>query len=178
MSESLVEKSLIPLESMIYRILLFRGHKVMLDADLARLYNVDTKVLTRAVRRNRKRFPADFMFELTAKEFGILRRHFGTSSWGGRRYKPMVFTEQGVAMLSSVLRSERAILVNIEIMRAFVRLRQVLATHKDIARKLKELEQKYDTHDEKLHEVFEAIAQLIAPLNPKTERQIGFRQSR
>src|SRR5579871_344717 len=138
-------KSLIPQERIERSILLIRGEKVVLDADLATLYEVETKALTRAVRRNLDRFPEDFMFRLTDAEFSDLRSQFGTSSvWGGRRYQPYVFTEQGAAMLSSVLRSRRAVSVNVEIMRAFVRLRQVLASHADLARKLDGLEQKYD----------------------------------
>jgi hypothetical protein len=133
--------SLIPVERIERSILLIRGHKVMLDSDLAALDEVETKYLTRAVKRNIDRFPADFMFQLTKDEFHDLRRHFGTSSdWGGRRYPPYAFTEQGVAMLSSVLRSPRAIQVNIEIMRAFDRLRQMIASHADLARKLEALE--------------------------------------
>ena len=126
-------------------ILLVRGHRVMVDTDLAALYGVDTKTLNRAVKRNRERFPADFMFQLTPEETDDLRCQIGTSSlepaagpsarWGGRRYPPYVFTEQGVAMLSSVLRSRRAVLVNVEVMRTFVRLREMLASHKDLARR-------------------------------------------
>jgi phage regulator Rha-like protein len=143
----------------------------MLDADLANLYEVQTKFLVRAVKRNIDRFPADFMFQLSKEEFDDLRFHFGTSSdWGGRRYPPYAFTEQGVAMLSSVLRSQRAIHVNIEIMRAFIRLRQILASHADLARKLDELEKKYDAQ---FKEVFEAIRQLMTPPEPK-RRSIGF----
>jgi len=153
------------------RILLIRGHKVMVDADLAQLYGVPTKVLSRAVGRNLDRFPPDFMFRLTHEETTNLRCQIGTSSWGGRRYLPCVFTEQGVAMLSSVLRSPRAVAVNIEIMRAFVRLRQLLNTHKDLARRLDELEGKYDSQ---FRVVFDAIRQLMAPPEPK-RRQIGFR---
>ena len=130
-------QALVPVERIESRILLIRGHKVMLDADLAGLYGVQTKALTRAVRRNLDRFPDDFMFQLDAEEFANLRRQAGTSSqWGGRRYPPYAFTEQGVAMLSSVLRSKRAVLVNIEIMRAFVRLRRMLASHADLQRRL------------------------------------------
>jgi hypothetical protein len=160
-------QSLIPAERIERTILLIRGHRVMLDKDLAELYGVETKALTRAVRRNRERFPDDFLFELSDDEFNNLRRHFGTSSqWGGRRYAPLAFTEQGVAMLSSVLRSPRAVLVNVEIMRAFVRLRQILATHADLARKLDALEQKYDAQ---FKVVFDAIRQLMAPPpEPKT----------
>jgi len=153
------------------RILLIRGHKVMLDTDLAGLYGVPTKILNKAVDRNLDRFPSDFMFRLTREEAANLRFQSGTSSWGGRRYLPCVFTEQGVAMLSSVLRSPRAVAVNIEIMRAFVRLRQLLNTHKDLARRLDELEKKYDSQ---FRVVFEAIRQLMAPPEPK-RRQIGFR---
>ncbi|UCD86113.1 MAG: ORF6N domain-containing protein [Deltaproteobacteria bacterium] len=151
-------------------ILLIRGQKVMLDADLAELYGVETKVFNQAVKRNIKRFPEDFMFQLTEKEVGILRSQFVTSRWGGRRYLPYAFTKQGVAMLSSVLRSQRAIQVNIEIMRAFVRLRRILASHKDLARRLDELEKKYDTQ---FKVVFDAIRQLMVPPQ-KSSRKIGF----
>jgi len=151
-------------------ILMIRGHKVILDSILAGLYCVETKVLIQAVKRNKDRFPPDFMFQLSKKEFEILRSQTVTSSWGGRRYPPYAFTEQGVAMLSSVLRSSRAIQVNIEIMRSFVRLRQMLATHRDLARKLDELEQKYD---EQFSIVFDAIRQLMTP--PTREmKKIGF----
>ncbi len=122
------------------KIILIRGQKVMLDADLAELYEVSTKRLNEQVRRNPGRFPSDFMFQLTKEEYEILRSQLAAPSWGGRRYLPYAFTEQGVAMLSSVLTSERAILVNVEIMRTFVRLREILATHKELARKLEELE--------------------------------------
>ena len=148
-----------------------RGEKVMLDADLATLYEVETKVLVQAVKRNIDRFPADFMLQLSKKEFAHLRSQTVTSSWGGRRYPPYVFTEQGVAMLSSVLRSDRAVQVNIEIMRAFVRLRQMLATSKKLEQKLSELEQKYD---EQFKIVFDAIRQLMSPPDPKHKRTIGF----
>jgi len=118
-----------------------RGHKALLDEQLAALYGIETKILTRAVRRNIDRFPDDFMFQLSEEEFDLLRRQFGTSSvWGGRRYRPLVFTEQGVAMLSSVLRSKKAVEINIQIMRAFVRLRQLLSIHKELANRLTQLE--------------------------------------
>ncbi|MDD5501574.1 MAG: ORF6N domain-containing protein, partial [Candidatus Omnitrophica bacterium] len=131
----MVNKSLIPADRIEKAILLIRKQKVMLDADLADLYGVQTKFLVRAVKRNVDRFPADFMFQLSKEEFDDLRFHFGTSSdWGGRRYPPYAFTEQGVAMLSSVLRSQRAVQVNIEIMRAFIRLRQMLASNAELAR--------------------------------------------
>lgn len=149
---------------------LLRGHKVILDFDLASLYGVETKTLNRAVRRNLARFPEDFMFELTRSEFEDLRYQFGTSSRGGRRYRPYAFTEQGVAMLSSVLRSPRAVMANVEIMRAFVRLRQVLSSHADLARKLAALERKYDSQ---FKVVFDAIRELMAPPSPP-RRPIGF----
>lgn len=154
-------------------ILLIRGQKVMLDSDLAALYGVETFNLNKAVKRNMERFPADFMFQLDRDEYENLRFHFGISSsvHGGRRYLPYVFTEQGVAMLSSVLRSPRAIMVNVEIMRAFVRLRRMLAANKDLARRLEELEKKYDAQ---FKIVFDAIRQLMAPPGPPTE-SIGFR---
>ena len=137
--KSTVRNTMIPVERIEQCIFLMRGQKMLLDSDLALLYQVETKSLTRAVKRNIERFPDDFMFQLTDDEFADLRRQFGTSSsWGGRRYPPHAFTEQGVAMLSSVLRSERAVAVNIEIMRTFVRLRAMLASHVDLARKLHE----------------------------------------
>lgn len=153
-------------------ILLLRGHKVLLDADLAALYGVTTKRLNEQVRRNRSRFPEDFMFQLTSEEVASLRSQFATSNKGrgGRRYAPLAFTEQGVAMLSTVLNSERAIQVNIEIMRAFVRLRQMLASNAQLARKLAELEKKYDVQ---FKVVFDAIRQLMAAPEPK-KRKIGF----
>lgn len=153
------------------RILVLRGHKVMLDRDLASLYGVDTKALNQAVRRNLDRFPADFMFQLTPEEAARLRSQSVTSKRGGARYLPLAFTEQGVAMLSSVLKSERAIQVNIAIIRAFVRLRALLATHRDLARKLEELERKYD---KRFRVVFDAIRELMARIEPD-RRRIGFR---
>ena len=143
----------------------------MLDADLATLYEVETRVLTQAVKRNMDRFPEDFMFQLNKDEFEHLRSQTVTSSWGGRRYPPYAFTEQGVAMLSSVLRSDRAVQVNVEIMRSFVRLRQMLASNKKLAQQLNELEQKYD---EQFGIVFDAIRQLMTPPDPKQKRPIGF----
>jgi len=167
------KKSLIPVDRIEKAILLIRGQKIMLDADLAELYGVETKVLVQAVKRNLERFPEDFMFQLSQEEFTILRSQIVTSSGrGGRRYRPYAFTEQGVAMLSSVLRSRRAIQVNIEIMRAFIRLRQMLASHVELARKLDALEKKYDAQ---FKQVFEAIRQLMAPPEPK-RRPIGFRK--
>jgi hypothetical protein len=150
-----------------------RGQKVMLDADLARLYRVETKTLNRAVQRNRERFPADFMFQLSVEEHEILRCQIGTLRSGRGQYRkflPYAFTEQGVAMLSSVLRSKRAVLVNVEIVRAFVRLRELLASNEDLARKLATLEGKYDRQ---FRVVFDAIRQLMS--QPTTAgRPIGF----
>lgn len=167
------EPSLVPVERIERAILLIRDKKVMLDADLASLYGVETKVLVQAVKRNAERFPQDFMFQLTKDEFAVLRSQIVTSrDWGGRRYPPYAFTEQGVAMLSSVLHSPRAIQVNIEIMRAFVRLRQMLASHAELARKLDALEKKYDAQ---FKAVFDAIRQLMAPPEPK-RRPMGFRR--
>lgn len=153
------------------RIVRIRGQRVMLSQHLAELYQVSVSALNQAVIRNRDRFPADFMFQLDAKEFGSLKSQFVISSHGGiRRALPYAFTEQGVAMLSSVLRSERAVKVNIEIMRAFVRLRQLLSTHAELAHKLKTLEKKYDLQ---FKVVFDAIRQLMTPAqNPR--REIGF----
>ena len=168
-----------PVHSIEQKIVLVRGQKVMLDSDLAELYGVQTRILNEAVKRNSARFPTDFMFRLTADEAEILRFQFGTSSsrasghasaHGGRRYLPNAFTEQGVAMLSGVLNSDRAILVNIEIMRAFVRLRQLLAANAELARKLDALEQKYDA---KFRVVFDAIREMMRPASG-AKRPIGF----
>jgi hypothetical protein len=161
----------IPLEHITQLILPIRQSRVLLDADLAKLYKVETKVLIQAVKRNANRFPEDFMFQLTKQEYAHLRSQTVTSSWGGRRYPPYAFTEQGVAMLSSVLGSSQAVHVNIEIMRAFVRLRRILATNADLARKLAALEQKYDAQ---FKVVFDAIRELMTPAKPQTKRPIGF----
>ncbi len=146
----------------------------MLSPDLADLYQVETRALVQAVKRNMDRFPEDFMFQLTSEEFAVLKSQIVISSWGGaRRGTPYAFTEHGVLMLSSVLRSKRAMRVNIVIMRAFVKLREVLATHKDLARKLEDLEKKYEKHDTQIKAVFDAIRQLLgAQQRPK--RRIGF----
>ncbi len=147
----------------------------MLDADLAALYGVETRVLVQAVKRNMKRFPSDFMFQLSKKEFDSLRSQTVTSSkWGGRRYPPYAFTEQGVAMLSGVLKSARAVRVNIEIMRAFVRLRRMLVSDAGLARKLASLDRKYDRQ---FKVVFDAIRELMAPPEP-ARRRIGFRSKK
>lgn len=168
-------KDLVPVERIVNKIYLIRDKKVMMDRDLAELYVVETAQLKRAVKRNIERFPEDFMFELTKRELEDWRCQFGTSSSVkmGLRYRPMVFTEQGVAMLSSVLRSKRAISVNIQIMRAFTQLRQMLSTHEDLKKKIEDMESKYD-HQFKV--VFEAIKQLLdAEKRPK--RKIGFEVS-
>ncbi len=162
---------LIPVEMIERKIYLIRSHKVLLDSDLAELYSVEVKHLKRQVKRNITRFPEDFMFELQKEEYDSLRSHFGTLKRGEHtKYPPYAFTEQGVAMLSSVLNSERAIHVNIAIMRAFVKLREMLATHKDLARKLNEMEKKYDAQ---FKVVFDAIRQLMATPEPK-KKKIGF----
>ena len=167
-------EQLVPIERIEAKILLIRGQKIMLDKDLAELYGVETKVLIQAVKRNIERFPEDFMFQLTKEEFEILRSQFVTSKWGGRRYFPYVFTEQGVAMLSSVLKSERAIEVNIVIMRAFVKLRKIFGTHKELAEKLKNLESRIKDHDEEIRMIFEAIRQLMKPPD-QSIKKIGFK---
>ena len=165
--------SLIPIEKIERAIYFIRGEKVMLDRDLAALYGVETKMLNRAVKRNLRRFPPDFMFQLSVDEASRLRYQIGTSKKGrgGRRYLPYVFTEQGVAMLSTALNSERAVLVNIEIMRAFVKLRQMLASNSELSHRLDELESKYDRQ---FKVVFDAIRQLMSPTVP-ARKQIGFR---
>lgn len=157
----------------IYRI---RGHKVMLDRDLAALYEVETSNLNKAVKRNRDRFPADFMFQLSVQEAEALRFQIGMSKpkgRGGRRYLPYAFTEQGVSMLSSVLRTRRAVHVNIAVMRAFVRLRETLSLHKELAKKLAELERKLLHHDSQIQGIFQAIRQLMTPME-KPKKRIGF----
>jgi len=150
----------IPDEIIMEKIYLIRSKKVMLDKDLAKLYNVDTKQLKRAVKRNIIRFPEDFMFTLNTKEFNNLRNQIVTSSWGGTRYLPMAFTEYGVLMLASVLNSERAIQINIQIVRIFNKMRELLQTHKDILHKLEEIEKKYIDHDQKIMLIFEYLRQL------------------
>ena len=152
-----------------------RGHKVMLSSHLAKLYGVEPKVLIQAVKRNAERFPKDFMFLLTDQEVTILKSQIVTSRWGGRRRaNPYAFTEQGIAMLSSVLNSRQAIQVNIIIMRAFVKIREILSTHKELAHKLAELERKIDKHDKDIGLIFEAIRQLMEPPLEKPRRRIGF----
>ncbi len=168
-----IANALIPTALISRKIYFFRGTRVMLDSDLAQLYRVTTKNLNKAVKRNAHRFPADFMFQLKSKEAKNLRFQTGTSSFsvhGGRRYRPYAFTEHGVAMLSSVLHSDRAVQVNIAIMRAFLQLRAMLATHEDLRRKIAEMEKRYDS---KFHAVFATLRQMLeTPIPPK--RQIGF----
>jgi phage regulator Rha-like protein len=161
-------------EEIEHTILLIRGQKVMLDRDLARLYDVETKALNRAVQRNLDRFPADFMFQLAEEEYDSLRFQFGTLKRGQHsKYLPFVFTQEGVAMLSGVLHSPRAVQVNVAIMRAFVRLRETLSLHKELAHLLADLERKIENHDENIRSLFDAIRQLMTP--PETpRREIGF----
>jgi hypothetical protein len=168
----------VPAEYISSRIFIVRGQRIMLDADLAELYDVPTKALVQAVRRNLGRFPSDFLFRLTQQELGVLRSQIVTASldskqWGGRRSLPFAFTEQGVAMLSSVLRSSRAIAVNIAIMRAFVRLRQLAAANTELARKLDDLERRVGGHDQAIQSIVRAIRDLAAP-TPSKRRRIGF----
>ncbi len=169
---------IIPVEIIENKILLIRGQKILLDKDLAYLYGIETFNLNKAVKRNLKRFPDDFMFQLSKEEFENLIFQNGISrseskNWGGTRKLPYAFTEQGVAMLSSVLKSERAVEVNILIMRTFVKLREILSTHKELAQKLRELELKIETHDEQIIAIFDAINQLLAP-PPVTKKKMGF----
>jgi hypothetical protein len=166
------EIAVLPVERIEGAIRVLRGDRVILDADIAALYGVETKALLQAMKRNLARFPPDFMYQLTPEEFENLRCQFGTSSsWGGRRHRPYAFTEQGVAMLSSVLRSKQAVRVNVEIMRAFVRLRQAMSAHADLVRRLDEMEQEYDAQ---FKVVFDALRQLMAPPASRRKR-IGFR---
>ena len=168
-----IARSLVPEDRIERRIYFLRGEKVMLSTDLAPLYQVPPRVLVQAVKRNPERFPTDFMFQLTGDEFQNLKSQIVTSSWGGlRRAAPCAFTEHGVTMLSSVLRSNRAINVNVEIMRTFVRLRRLLASNEELARKLAALEKKYDAQ---FKVVFDAIRELMTPPEPK-HRPIGFRK--
>jgi hypothetical protein len=169
--------SLVPVELIEKKIYLIRGHKVMLDNDLAELYKVETRTLIQAVKRNINRFPTDFMFQLNIQEDIALRSQIVTLKKGRgqhRKYLPYVFTEQGVAMLSSVLNSEIAIEVNIHIMRAFVKLREMIASHKDLSKRLDDLEKKYDAQ---FKVVFDAIRQLMTPPEPN-KRKIGFQREK
>ncbi len=157
--------------------MLIRGRKVMLDRDLAELYKVGTRNLNQAINRNLDRFPDDFMFQLKPQEFENLISHFGTSSWGGTRKLPRAFTEQGVAMLSSVLRSKRAVRVNIQIMRTFIKLKKTIGRHRDLARKFELLENKVGKHDDEIRVIFDVIRRLTIPSPPEPEkprRRMGF----
>jgi len=165
----------IPVQHIEQKIHLIRGIKIMLDSDLAELFGVETRVLTQAMKRNIDRFPEDFMFQLTTKEWDVLRSQIETSKkgHGGRRYPPYAFTEHGATMLASVLKSKRAVEVSILVVRAFMRLREILTTHKEITRKLTELERKLTGHDRDIKMIFDAINQLMKPL-PSNKRKIGF----
>ena len=165
----------IPQEIITSKIYLIRNQKVMLDKDLSQLYGVETKQLKRQVRRNIERFPNDFMFELTTEELENLRSQFGTSSWGGTRYIPMAFTEQGIAMLSSVLSSPTAIAMNIQIIRAFTKMRRLILSHKDILLKLEEMEKKTASQDEKIQSIFNYLKQFISQQETPIKK-IGFRK--
>lgn len=175
MKTTKTEKEIVPSEFIERRIFIIRGRKVMLDSHLAELYQVTTANLNKAVKRNKERFPEDFMFHLTVEEFDVLIFQIGISKTGsgGRRHLPYVFTEQGVAMLSSVLRSGRAVAVNIAIMRTFVRLRQLIASNKELAEKIAEMEKKYD---KQFKIVFDILKQLMGPPSEDTdERPFGFK---
>lgn len=187
MSKSTTTTVNFPITTISQHIVQLRGKKVMLDADLAALYGVQTKVLIQAVKRNLDRFPSDFMFQLEGEEWEVLRSQSGTSNIGrgGRRYAPFAFTEQGVAMLSSVLRSAQAIAANIEIMRAFVQMREVISSNQDLVRRLNDLEKKselmslkHDTFEHQtrvqLKQIFSALRELMAKPEPVKKRPIGF----
>ena len=167
----MTENFLISSERIVSKIYVIRNRKVMIDRDLAELYNVKTKDLNAAVKRNLKRFPEDFMFKLSKDEFRNLRLQISTSSWGGTRYEPLVFTEQGVAMLSSVLNSDRAISVNIQIIRTFTKIRELLATNEALQRKMMDMERKYDG---KIKEIFDALGFLLED-KIKSKKKIGFK---
>jgi hypothetical protein len=168
--------SIIHEDIVISKIHWIRGVKVMMDFDLALLYGVSTKVLKQSVKRNKTRFPDDFSFELTKSEFENLRSHFVSSSWGGQRYLPFAFTEQGVAMLSGILNSPKAIAVNIQIMRAFVNLRRFLESNLELSRKLEELEKAVSAHDEKIQLIFSAIKELMEEKeNPAQRNPVGYK---
>ena len=168
----------VPDEIISSKIYLIRGKKVIIDQDLAKLYHVETKVLKQAVRRNIERFPEDFMFELSNQEFTILRSQIATSSWGGTRYVPMVFTEQGVAMLSSVLNSAYAIMVNIQIMRVFTKVRELLVDNLSIRLEIEEIRKQLSNHDKNIDLVFSYLDELIEKHdNPKPRKAIGFKTS-
>ncbi len=167
----------IPDEIIMSQIYYIRGQKVMLDSDLAELYQVDTKQLKRQVKRNTDRFPKDFMFELTQQEFNNLRSQFGTSSWGGTRYLPMAFTEHGVLMLSSVLNSPKAVKVNIQIMRIFTRVREMLTDNTELRLAIEKLERKTENNTQNIEMVFKYVDELMEKqASPKPRKAIGFKQ--
>jgi len=168
------KKSLFVAANIETRILTIRGQKVMLDADLAELYGVETRRLNEQVRRNSERFPEDFMFQLTAGEFANLKSQFATSSWGGRRKLPYVFTEHGAIMAASVLNTARAIEISVHVVRAFVHLRELVSGHKELSQKLNQLERKVGAHDRAIAELINAIRELMTPAEPKKKRPIGF----
>ena len=174
------EQSIVPMESIAQAILVLRGQKVILDADLARLYGVETRVLNQAIKRNLDRFPPDFAFQLNRKEFANLKsQNVISSGYGGRRKLPLAFTEHGAVMAASVLNTPRAVEVSVYVVRAFVRLREILATHEDLWLKLRELEEhleaRLDAHDDQIGLLMEAIRALMAPLE-ESDRRIGFRE--
>ena len=169
------KNAIVPANEIESKILLIRGHRVMLDSDLAAVYGTTTKRLNEQVRRNKDRFPPDFMFQLTSQEVENLRSQFATSrqQHGGARYRPFAFTEHGAIMLASVLSSDVAVQASIAVVRAFVRLREILATHKELAQKLSELEGKIEEHDQEIIALFEAIRELMQPVD-KPGKPIGF----
>jgi len=168
-----MKREIIALERVTHAIFVLRGQRVMLSPDLAALYGVTVGALTQAVKRNPNRFPKDFVFQLKVEELAILKSQFVISSWGGSRSRPYAFTEQGVAMLSSVLKSERAVKVNIAIMRAFVRLRETLETNRALAQKFSQLEKRVGKHDTEIAAIIDAIRQLMAS-SARPRREIGF----
>ena len=169
-------QALVAEQKILNKIYAIRGEKVMLDQDLAEMYGVETKQLKRQVKRNIERFPKDFMFELTAKEFENLRSQIGTSSWGGTRYMPMAFTEQGVAMLSSVLNSKTAIEVNIRIIRVFTKMREFALTHKEILLQLAKLEKEVKGNSKDIENIFTVLKELIEKNSkPLPKNKIGFK---
>ena len=168
------EKLIIPDEVVIKKIYYMRGQKVMLDSDLAELYGVETRVLNQQIKRNEDRFPEDFMFQLTAEEWENLMSQNGTSSWGGRRKLPYVFTEHGVLMLSSVLNSKKAIAVNIQIMRIFTKLREMILTHKDLLLEMEELRKKVAGQDDRIEMIYKYLVQFIKE-QEAPRKQIGFK---
>ncbi len=165
--------ALVPVEHIAQSILILRGRRVLIDADLAALYSVETRRLNEQVRRNASRFPDDFIFELTTEEFANLKSQFATSSWGGRRKRPLAFTEHGAIMAATVLNSARAVEMTIHVVRAFVQLRDLLASNRQLAQKLTQLERDVATHDKAIVEICKAIREFMHPPLPK-KRPIGF----